>query len=56
FLIIKKDNSLHLINNAQKYNKYSFKNAFILPASDEFLEEFVICKILLLLDFFFEYN
>ncbi|KAF3768396.1 hypothetical protein M406DRAFT_249803, partial [Cryphonectria parasitica EP155] len=56
FLIIKKNNSLYLINNAQKYNKYSFKNAFILLISDEFSEKFAIYKILLLLNFFSEYN
>ncbi|KAF3762860.1 hypothetical protein M406DRAFT_263687, partial [Cryphonectria parasitica EP155] len=56
FLIIKKNNSLCLINNAQKYNKHSFKNAFILSASDEFSEKFAIYKILLLLDFFSKYN
>ncbi|KAF3763508.1 hypothetical protein M406DRAFT_262877, partial [Cryphonectria parasitica EP155] len=56
FLIIKKDDSLYLINNAQKYNKHSFKNIFMLPALDEFSEEFIICKILSLLNFFSGYN
>ncbi|KAF3768169.1 hypothetical protein M406DRAFT_252129, partial [Cryphonectria parasitica EP155] len=56
FLIIKKNNSLCLINDIQKYNKYSFKNAFMLLILDEFSEEFAICKILLLLNFFSGYN
>ncbi|KAF3760431.1 hypothetical protein M406DRAFT_269104, partial [Cryphonectria parasitica EP155] len=56
FLIIKKNSSLYLINNAQKYNKHSFKNAFMLPASDEFSKKFAICKILSLLNFFSRYN
>ncbi|KAF3761320.1 hypothetical protein M406DRAFT_265358, partial [Cryphonectria parasitica EP155] len=56
FLIIKKNNSLCLINNAQKYNKHSLKNTFMLLALDKFSEKFAIYKILLLLNFFSGYN
>ncbi|KAF3761318.1 hypothetical protein M406DRAFT_232626, partial [Cryphonectria parasitica EP155] len=38
------------------YNKYSFKNAFMLLVSDEFSEKFAIYKIFLLLNFFSKYN
>lgn len=56
FVVQKKDGGLRLINDAQKYNAYILKDAFMPPATDEFSEEFAMCQILSLLDFFSGYD
>lgn len=56
FFVSKKDGRLRLINDAQRYNAFTLKDAFMLPAVEQFSEEFGMCKILSLLDFFSGYD
>ena len=52
----KKDSSLQLINLATRINKVTIRDARLPPSSNKFVEDFGNCYILLLLDFFLEYN
>jgi len=56
FLVKKKDGGLRLINNAQRYNAVTIRDAFIPPAADEVSEEFAMCQLLSLVDIFSGYD
>jgi hypothetical protein len=56
FLIRKKDSKMRLINLVTKMNTVTIRDAFIPPGADEFVKDFVIYKVLSLLDFFSGYN
>lgn len=56
FLVQKKDGGLRLINDAQKYNAVTIRDAFIPPGAEEFSEEFGGCLLLSLLDLFSGYD
>ena len=56
FLVEKKDGSLWLINNAQPYNKYTIRDAFLPPGADEFSESVAECVLLSLVDAFSGYD
>ena len=56
FLVAKKDKGYQLINNAQKINGVTIRDANPPPNPNEFLEEFAGCVIILLIDFFSRYN
>lgn len=56
FLVMKKDGKLRLINDAQRYNAFTIKDALVPPASADFSREFGMCKVLSLLDFFSGYD
>jgi hypothetical protein len=56
FLVKKKDSGYRLINNAQKINKVTVRDANLPPNPDEFSEEFAGCHIVSLIDFFSGYD
>lgn len=56
FLVAKKDKGYRLINNAQKLNGVTIRDANPPPNPDEFSEEFAGCVIMSLLDFFSGYD
>ena len=56
FLVAKKDKGYRLINNAQKLNGVTIRDANPPPNPDEFLEEFAGCAVMSLLDFFLGYD
>ena len=56
FLVAKKDKGYRLINNAQKLNGVTIRDANPPPNPDEFSEEFAGCAIMSLLDFFSGYD
>lgn len=56
FLVQKKDGGLRLINDAQKINGVTIRDALIPPGADEFSEEFGGCLLLSLLDLFSGYD
>jgi hypothetical protein len=56
FLVAKKDKGYRLINNAQKINGVTIRDANPPPNPDEFSEEFAGCAIMSLLDFFSGYD
>jgi hypothetical protein len=56
FLVAKKDKGYRLINNAQKVNGVTIRDANPPPNPDEFAEEFAGCVIMSLLDFFSGYD
>lgn len=56
FLVKKKDGGLRLINNAQKYNAVTIRDAFLPPAAEEVSEEFAMCELLSLVDIFSGYD
>jgi hypothetical protein len=56
FLVAKKDKGYRLINNAQKINGVTVRDANPPPNPDEFAEEFAGCAIMSLLDFFSGYD
>jgi hypothetical protein len=56
FLVLKKDGGLRLINDAQKANKVTIRDAFTPPAAEEFSEDFGGCKVISLLDLFSGYD
>ena len=56
FLVAKKNGDLRLINSATKMNAHTIRDALIPPSADEFSEDFAMCKILSLLDFFSGYD
>jgi hypothetical protein len=56
FLVAKKDKGYRLINNAQKINGVTIRDANPPPNPDEFSEEFAGCVIMSLLDFFSGYD
>ena len=56
FLTQKKDGGLRLINDAQRYNKFTVRDAFIPPNAEEFSEEFGGNFLVSLLDLFSGYD
>ena len=56
FLTMKKDGGLRLINDAQRYNKFTIRDAFIPPNAEEFSEEFGGLYMMSLLDLFSGYD
>ncbi|KAF7575775.1 Asp-protease-2 domain containing protein [Pyrenophora tritici-repentis] len=56
FLVAKKDKGYRLINNAQKINGVTIRDANPPPNPDEFSEEFAGCVIMSLMDFFSGYD
>src|SRR5436305_2067657 len=57
FLTKKKEKGTYRIINAiMEYNKHLIYNANLLLFVDKFFEEFVGCKVALLIDFFSRYN
>jgi hypothetical protein len=56
FLVAKKDKGYRLINNAQKINGVTIRDANPPPNPNEFSEEFAGCVIMSLLDFFSRYD
>jgi len=56
FLVAKKDRDYRLINNAQKMNKVTIRDANPPPNPDELAEEFAGCCIMSLVDFFSGYD
>ena len=56
FLTQKKDGGLRLINDAQRYNKFTVRDAFIPPNAEEFSEEFGGNFMVSLLDLFSGYD
>mgnify|MGYP001954915308 CR=1 FL=1 len=56
FLVKKKDGGLRLINDAQRINGVTLRDAFAPPGCEEFSEDFSGCKILSLLDLFSGYD
>jgi hypothetical protein len=56
FLVKKKDKGYRLINNAQKINRVSIRDANLPPNPDEFSEEFAGCQVVSLIDFFSGYD
>lgn len=56
FLVQKKDGGLRLINDAQKANAITLRDAFTPPPCEEFSEDFGGCKIISLLDLFSGYD
>jgi hypothetical protein len=56
FLVAKKDKGYRLINNAQKLNGVTIRDANPPPNPDEFSEEFAGCAVMSLLDFFSGYD
>lgn len=56
FLVSKKDKGLRLINSATKLNGVTIRDAYLPPGADEFSEDFAMCKMLSLLDFFSGYD
>ncbi len=56
FLVQKKDGGLRLINDAQKANAITIRDAFVPPGAEEFSEDFGGCKVLSLLDLFSGYD
>lgn len=56
FLVSKKDKGYRLINDVSQANSVTIRDAFIPPAADEFSEEFAMCMVLSLLDFFSGYD
>ena len=56
FLVMKKNGGLRLINDAQKINGVTLRDAFIPPGGEEFSEEFGGCLLLSLLDLFSGYD
>ena len=56
FLVAKKDAGYRLINNAQKINSVTVRDANLPPNPDEFSEEFAGCHIVSLIDFFSGYD
>lgn len=56
FLVSKKDGGLRLINSATRINKETIRDAFIPPSAEEFSEDFGMCAVLSLLDFFSGYD
>ncbi|KAH5702140.1 hypothetical protein HBI20_255490 [Parastagonospora nodorum] len=56
FLVKKKDQGYRLINNAQKINRVTVRDANMPPNADEFSEEFAGCQVVSLIDFFSGYD
>jgi hypothetical protein len=56
FLVKKKDQGYRLINNAQKGNRVTIRDANMPPNADEFSEEFAGCQVVSLIDFFSGYD
>jgi hypothetical protein len=56
FLVKKKDAGYRLINNAQRVNGVTLRDANLPPNPDEFSEEFAGCHIVSLIDFFSGYD
>lgn len=56
FVVEKKDGGLRLINSATKLNAVTIRDAFLPRSCDEFAEEFAMCKILSVIDFFSGYD
>ena len=56
FLVQKKDGGLRLINDAQKMNGVTLRDAFSPPGAEEFSEEFGGCLFISLLDLFSGYD
>lgn len=56
FLVKKKDAGYRLINNAQKINAVTVRDANLPPSPDEFSEEFGGCHIVSLIDWFSGYD
>ena len=56
FLVAKKDAGYRLINNAQKMNGVTIRDANPPPNPDELAEEFAGCHVMSLLDFFSGYD
>jgi hypothetical protein len=56
FLVKKKDQGYRLINNAQKINGVTVRDANLPPNPDEFSEEFAGCEVVSLIDFFLGYD
>jgi hypothetical protein len=56
FLVLKKDGGLRLINDAQKANAITIRDAFTPPGAEEFSEDFGGCKVVSLLDLFSGYD
>jgi hypothetical protein len=56
FLVKKKDKGYRLINNAQRINGVTVRDANLPPNPDEFSEEFAGCQIVSLIDFFSGYD
>lgn len=56
FLVSKKDGGLRLINSATRMNGVTIRDAFAPPSADDFSDEFAMCKMLSLLDFFSGYD
>lgn len=56
FLVAKKGGDFRLINNAQRMNSHTYRDASLAPTADEFSERFAGCQILSLLDYFSGYD
>jgi hypothetical protein len=56
FLVKKKDQGFRLINNAQRINGVTVRDANLPPNPDEFSEEFAGCQVVSLIDFFSGYD
>jgi hypothetical protein len=56
FLVKKKDAGYRLINNAQRINAVTVRDANLPPNPDEFSEEFAGCRIMSLIDWFSGYD
>ncbi|KAK6206862.1 putative gag-pol poly protein [Colletotrichum tabaci] len=56
FLVRKKDGKMRLINSATKMNGVTLRDAALPPGADEFSEDFAMCQLLSLLDFFSGYD
>lgn len=56
FLVSKKNGDFRLINSATRYNAYTIRDALLPPGADEFSEDFAMCKILTIVDFFSGYD
>jgi hypothetical protein len=55
-LVPKKDEGVRFINNAQKMNSVTIRDANLPPTADEFSERFAGCKIMSLMDLFSGYD
>jgi hypothetical protein len=56
FVILKKDGSLRLINDAQRANKVTIRDAHMPPEAEEFSEEIAACILKTLMDLFSGYD
>lgn len=56
FVVVKKDGGFRLINSATRYNKHTIRDALQPPGADEFAEDFALCQMVSLLDFFSGYD